>query len=197
MRRGRDIRPRSRGLRDGCAAVDACGWSNCCHDGVTTSVSRAFGATTPGMMLRLGDLASHRRGRPPPLVGAWALTATGTPARVQVELEKHNKNAGASAGLHEGLSYPRSRALFDPDVDGVLPPVTLRAGRRSDSVLSLLGALALRRRAAHRRGLENATLRHRGHRQSAYTPGRQRPTPACEPCSSRRTQSPTSSAICS
>ena len=89
--------------------MDACGWSNCCHDGVTTSVSRAFGATTPGIMLRLGDLASHRRGRPPPLVGAWALTATGTPARDQVELEKHNKKAGASAGLRTKVSAIQGR----------------------------------------------------------------------------------------
>jgi hypothetical protein len=47
MRPGRDIRPSSRGSRDGCNLVDACGRGNCCHEGVAAVVSRPDVAHEP------------------------------------------------------------------------------------------------------------------------------------------------------
>jgi len=50
----------------------------------------------------------------------------------------------------QGMSYPQIAAPVDLGIDGALPPVPLRAGRRSDCVLSRLGADLVRGGTTHR-----------------------------------------------
>ncbi len=161
--------------------------SRWCHDfGVT-----GLWSDKPRHDLRLDHLASYRRGRPPPLVGAWALTATGG--------RRHASRSNSRSTTRKPAREPGSARRSQ--LSKVASACRSRCRRRTTASHASSRPEFRLRSFASGRGccapLACGSTKHVDHdaatstsSPSACMSGRQSPTPAGKPCSSHRTHSP-------